>query len=71
MAVPPAALDAGPCAILKGKLPIFNAQCNGHGFTAELLGQVLVTVAGKPSQELAPGTLGRILRQVSLSKEAR
>jgi predicted RNA binding protein YcfA (HicA-like mRNA interferase family) len=30
-----------------------------------------VTVAGKPSQELAPGTLGRILRQVGLSKEAR
>ncbi len=30
-----------------------------------------VTVAGKPSQELAPGTLGSILRQASLSKEAR
>jgi len=30
-----------------------------------------VTVAGKPSQELAPGTLGSILRQSGLSKEAR
>jgi predicted RNA binding protein YcfA (HicA-like mRNA interferase family) len=30
-----------------------------------------VTVAGKPSQELAPGTLGSILRQAGLSKEAR
>lgn len=30
-----------------------------------------VTVAGKPSQELAPGTMGSILRQSGLSKEAR
>ena len=30
-----------------------------------------VTVAGKPSQELAPGTLGSILRQSGPSKEAR
>ena len=30
-----------------------------------------VTVAGKPGQELAPGTLGSILRQAGLSKEAR
>ena len=30
-----------------------------------------VTVAGKPSQELAPGTLGSILRQAGLPKEAR
>ncbi len=30
-----------------------------------------VTVAGKPSQDLAPGTLGNILRQARLSKEAR
>jgi predicted RNA binding protein YcfA (HicA-like mRNA interferase family) len=30
-----------------------------------------VTVAGKPSQELAPGTPGSILRQAGLSKEAR
>jgi predicted RNA binding protein YcfA (HicA-like mRNA interferase family) len=30
-----------------------------------------VTIAGKPSQELAPGTLGSILRQAGLSKEAR
>ena len=28
-----------------------------------------VTVAGKPSEELAPGTLGSILRQSGLSKE--
>ncbi len=45
MAVPPSALDAGPCAILKGKLPIFNALRNGHGFTAELLGQFPVAAA--------------------------
>ena len=30
-----------------------------------------VTVAGKPSKELAPGTLMSILRQSGLSKEAR
>ncbi len=30
-----------------------------------------VTVAGKPGQELAPGTLGSILRQAGLSKEVR
>jgi predicted RNA binding protein YcfA (HicA-like mRNA interferase family) len=30
-----------------------------------------VTVAGKPGQELATGTLGSILRQAGLSKEAR
>ncbi len=30
-----------------------------------------VTVAGNPGQELAPGTLGNILRQAGLSKEKR
>ncbi|MGI8492433.1 MAG: type II toxin-antitoxin system HicA family toxin [Acidimicrobiales bacterium] len=30
-----------------------------------------VTVAGKPSQELSPGTLGSILRQAGLSREGR
>ena len=30
-----------------------------------------VTVAGKPSQELAPGTPGSVLRQSGLSKESR
>ena len=30
-----------------------------------------VTVAGKPSQELAPGTLSSILRQSGRPKEAR
>jgi predicted RNA binding protein YcfA (HicA-like mRNA interferase family) len=30
-----------------------------------------VTVAGKPSQELAPGTLGSILRLSGLAKGAR
>jgi predicted RNA binding protein YcfA (HicA-like mRNA interferase family) len=30
-----------------------------------------VTVAGKPGQELAPGTLGSILRQAGLPKEGR
>jgi predicted RNA binding protein YcfA (HicA-like mRNA interferase family) len=30
-----------------------------------------VTVAGKLSQELAPGTLGSILRQSGLSRESR
>lgn len=30
-----------------------------------------VTVAGNPGQELAPGTLGSILRQAGLSREDR
>jgi predicted RNA binding protein YcfA (HicA-like mRNA interferase family) len=30
-----------------------------------------VTVAGKPNQDIAPGTLGSILRQAGLTKEAR
>ncbi|MFZ2059123.1 MAG: type II toxin-antitoxin system HicA family toxin [Acidimicrobiales bacterium] len=30
-----------------------------------------VTVAGKPNQDLAPGTLGSILRQAGLTKEDR
>ncbi len=30
-----------------------------------------VTVAGRPSKELAPGTLASILRQSGLSKETR
>jgi predicted RNA binding protein YcfA (HicA-like mRNA interferase family) len=30
-----------------------------------------VTVAGKPSQEIAPGTLGSILKQAGLTKEDR
>ncbi len=30
-----------------------------------------VTVAGKPNQDVAPGTLGSILRQAGLTKEDR
>ncbi|MGH8921327.1 MAG: type II toxin-antitoxin system HicA family toxin [Acidimicrobiales bacterium] len=30
-----------------------------------------VTVAGKPGQDMAPGTLANILRQAGLSKEDR
>ena len=30
-----------------------------------------VTIAGKPNQDVAPGTLGSILRQAGLTKEGR
>ena len=46
-------------------------QCGGHRQFRHQTKHGRVTVARKPSQELAPGTLGSILRQAGLSKEAR
>jgi len=43
-----------------------NSQRGSHGQYKHLVKKGRVTVAGKPSDELAPGTLNSILKQAGL-----
>ncbi|MGA2521910.1 MAG: type II toxin-antitoxin system HicA family toxin [Acidimicrobiales bacterium] len=47
------------------------AQRGSHRQFRHPVRQGRVTVAGRPGQEMAPGTLGSILRQAGLSREDR